>query len=214
MATTCRSLPFQRMLPTSKIKAAGIVKDIVAWASPKLLDLACAGGFGHSNITSLAHLPPLQFEAAEAQKAASTYKETWHIGNCKRSLSAESLYEAGGSLFWMDMFTSWNEVSWQQVLRACSLLDPKPMTESRFRITWPFTLETACLQGEQPDEHYPRSLTLLHGHCVIFSWWKLVYDALDKDDRNSLTLLLECALTPTVQLRVVDGEAASVAVPW
>jgi len=70
MATTCRSLPFQRMLPTSKIKAAGIVKDIVAWASPRLLELARGGGFGHSNITSLAHLPPLQFETAEAQKAA------------------------------------------------------------------------------------------------------------------------------------------------
>ena len=201
--------------PVSEANASHVIRDIVAWATPKLLEFATKNGFAAAG-DGLAGLLPLQFEdkSSKLGNLASTYKEVWSVPNCHQSLVNEALYEAGGSLFWVDMYQPGEEITWQQVVATSSLFEPKILGSGKHRIVWPFTLECTCLKGQNPVDHYPGSLSLCHGHLAIWGWWKLLFDALSADDQDQQLRLLECALTCTVQLRAVASEAERLAVAW
>lgn len=65
-------------------------------------------------------------------------------------------------------------------------------------------------------DHYSFSLSLCHAHVALWSWWKLVFDALAGDSEEQLLRLLEFTLICTVQLRVVSSEVTTITRqhPW
>ena len=99
------------------------------------------------------------------------------------------------------------QVSWHSVVKGCGVLTVKTMSTGAQRIVWPFTLQCVT-SGALPSDDYPKSLELVHGHVLIYSWWLEVYRALHASDSAKLTLLIECALCATVQVKFVKTRSA------
>ena len=83
------------------------------------------------------------------------------------------------------------------------------ISKERSRIMLPVKLECKISSDRLPAaEEFPQSLQLLHGHCLIFAWWLATFEALtSKDQQDKFELLMECALTPTLLLRVLNTTA-------
>ena len=181
----------------------------MAWATPKVLEEVKKRGLG--DCKQLSDVNPLAWDANIARASARTFKEMWDCGHAAGSLQANSLYEAGGSLFWLQPLPEPTQVSghvsWANVVKGLTLLNPKKMQGGGSRILWPFCLETSAKEYQVTKDKYPVGLQLLHGHAVVFSWWLDMYQALMDTNQVKIGQLIECALCATVQVRLLNTPA-------
>ena len=185
------------------------IGNIMAWATPKVLEEVKKRGLG--DCKQLSDVNPLAWDANIARASARTFKEMWDCGHAAGSLQANSLYEAGGSLFWLQPLPEPTQVSghvsWANVVKGLTLLNPKKMQGGGSRILWPFCLETSAKEYQVTKDKYPVGLQLLHGHAVVFSWWLDMYQALMDTNQVKIGQLIECALCATVQVRLLNTPA-------
>ena len=185
------------------------IGNIMAWATPKVLEEVKKRGLG--DCKQLSDVNPLAWDANIARASARTFKEMWDCGHAAGSLQANSLYEAGGSLFWLQPLPEPTQVSghvsWANVVKGLTLLNPKKMQGGGGRILWPFCLETSAKEYQVTKDKYPVGLQLLHGHAVVFSWWLDMYQALMDTNQVKIGQLIECALCATVQVRLLNTPA-------
>ena len=174
----------------------------------------------------VASLPPLQLPEASASSSAQggakarkvcSYKEMWKKENAKASLSRSSLYEAGGSGFWLscnpdDVLNDSASMpihvgSWNQLLQAKALFNP---SKQHGRVLWPVTMECLVRSADdvsQGDQDYPRSLKLICDHLVLAAWWACMYDAMQNHEQDRVVQLFECILTVTIRVSLFESDA-------
>lgn len=175
----------------------------------KLVDAKCQ---------DLQDIPPLQLPEvvssgqgdAKSRKVCS-YKEMWRAENGKHSLLRNSMYEAGGSGFWVGLQADLCPVhigSWNQLQRAKALFAPS--AHHAGRILWPVTLECVVKSvsdiSPQGREH-PSSLQLVCNHLILAGWWVAMSEALRGGENDRVTELFECILTVTIRVLLWKTDA-------
>lgn len=173
----------------------------------------------------IADAQPLHIAAEVAPDGIKSYKERWVPANCALSLKQTNLYEAGGSLLWVDPDLH-SEIprerpAWKVVLDFAtaffkvpdSMAGPGGVTlrlaggtghkGTHTRILFPIALE--CYLDEEPARlavAYPTKVNLLSGHAMVYAWYISMWQALSSGDTRSVIILWETALTTTIRLRV------------
>jgi len=141
------------------------------------------------------------------QGTFSSYKEAWDPKNCKESLNATGLYEAGGNATWVDPETNGdddsNGPSWQWVYayseQGFQSITYNNSKESRIR--FPIPLETYWETYNPTSDGWPQSLKLLAAHGHLWAWYVAVFRAMTDGDTQRVLALYECALTVTITTR-------------
>ena len=151
----------------------------------------------------LAEAKPLQIKERTADSVAS-YKECWNDANCECALRTSSVYEAGGSLFWLpasqvEAVVPCQMNTWSQIQQIESLFQEDEALE---RVIFPCTLN-AWVQDVNILRTAPsKALALLDNHAIVIAWWWLMFEALRAEDNKQIRLLFEAGLTVTIRLRV------------
>lgn len=83
---------------SSVVGARSVMKTVIPWVNQELLKLA-----GVVANQGLDQFTPLSLPKAEDTKSGTAnYKEPWVAEHCAASCARAGMYEAGGSLFWVD----------------------------------------------------------------------------------------------------------------
>ena len=190
--------------------AVPVVTAIIDWAAPQVMAAAKQKGLcGKGSENKLEQIPPLEWLGSEGAgpQGFAQFKEVWNLQHAEKGIMTEGLYEAGGSLWWLSIFPEYGIVPWSSVVKGAGLLLPKVLANGKSRITWPFQLEAAVKKNRFVSTEYPSSLQLVHGHVIVYSWWLTMYRALRDTNQALIDMLLECALTVTIQVRVMETPA-------
>ena len=162
---------------------------------------------------------PLAIRGATEGSALSSYKETWTPDNCKVAMEEAGMYEAGGSLMWLDpgfvgahVSMLHAEPAWSVVVgyqkqffsrEACAEDSVGVTTTAGLgRLLFPCSLEAYCDDETRDWSKMPSSLSLLGGQPIVFAWYVAAARALMASDDALLVQLWQAALTCTVRVQV------------
>jgi hypothetical protein len=156
--------------------------------------------------------------AKKAKITVTSFKEMWQPENVLASLTSSGVYEAGGSVLWATALptTSAEEKclnpydgTFAQLLEARALFQQGQWKDGR--IVYPTVLDVVVLDparaAPSATSPYPRSLTLLSGHLVLYAWWYSLNEALQQQDDERLSRLWQAGLSATVRCNFVSSEA-------
>ena len=184
-------------------------------------------------------LLPTSVPTSSSKKAKMTsYKEMWQNDNALSSLATTSLYEAGGSIYWVDLLArdslteDMSGATISQVQNAMSLFSTRLCKDDR--LIYPAVLDVfvgalaelprASEKRPEPAEgpnakskqkapgpdaaKYPRSLTLIAGHTVLYAYWFALYQALQEATAHpaGVDALLQAGLTVTLRCHLIPPE--------
>ena len=180
--------------------AKPMMKKLLPWVHQELVKSLRADGTLRATET-LSDLRPLTISSTTTSKS---YKEHWVPEHCVTSFNLNGLYEAGGSMFWIDPEIAGDfevpnmQPTWSLVCQIESEQFTYVGGESgRRRILFPVPL-SAKWNGAVDATAYPTRLVALGGHAFIYGWYVRVFKALDSGDAEAVRMLLEAALTVTV----------------
>jgi hypothetical protein len=194
-------------LPTdgdvTELAAREVMKSLVPWVVQMLERFLKEKGYSKDG-EQLATLVPLAIAAGAGGDVGVSYKETWSPANCRMSMTTSGMYEAGGSLFWMNaevvgaFSVPCAEPSWN-IVNEISKSQFVPVTPKggRKRIIFPVAF-SANSMVPLPEAGYPVSLQPLGGHAFIYGWYVRVFRAFEACDDEMVRLLVEAALTITL----------------
>ena len=158
------------------------------------------------------HLNDMAPLTISGQAGHTSYKQHWVPENCHKSMSQSSLYEAGGSLFWLDPETGGeytarcSEPSWLLVADVSeNQFVPVTTDSGKSRILFPVPMSVAW-SGDVPEHTYPVDLKPLGGHGFIYGWYVKMYKALDDRDADMVNFLVEAALSVTISAWAHDSD--------
>ena len=179
------------------------MKKLVPWVNQELAKVLRSRGV----LTATQNLSDLHPLTIDSSTQATSYKEHWVPANCAKAFSHSGLYEAGGSLFWIDPEIAsqsysipQTEPTWSQVCQVQSEqfgVVRASGSEYVARILFPVPLHTKW-SGPVDVTNYPSRLTALGGHAFIYGWYAKMYEALDAGQVELQQLLVQAALTVTV----------------
>ena len=154
---------------------------------------------------ALSQLWPLPIE--ENRGNLSNYKEPWCSQNMNRSVKNTGMYEAGGSLYWLDYsFCTLDdsdkvlteEPSMHEILEAELIHLPEKEGERLY-----FDDALACYGVEANlTGTCPGKLRLMHRRKILYSWYLAMARALHQSDDARVQQLHQCALTVTLRLHL------------
>ncbi len=163
---------------------------------------------------SLATLKPLKIQALTDTSAAqlTTYKPSYDLDTAMNALTTSGLFEGPISLFALDpspvetqtekAITGIGSLTWKAVGDTMKSFDAvEAIAQSRGvvqRTVFPVILASALVNKDALKiDRKP----LLSGHQFVFSWYLSMYKQLEAESEADVLRLLQCALTPTVQIR-------------
>ena len=151
---------------------------------------------------------PLEIQASTDSSALSSYKEVWTPANCKVAIDNTDMYEAGGSLMWLDPgfvgeFVSLlhAEPAWSVVGNYQKEFFSREACNGRGRLLFPCVLEAYSVDEGRDWSKMPLSLCLLGGQAIVFAWYVAAARAMLASDDALLRELWQAALTCTIQLQ-------------
>ena len=185
---------------------------------------------GHTSKEKVEAMSPLPIQGATEGSALSSYKEIWTPANCAVAIENTGMYEAGGSLMWLDPgFVGENvsllhaEPAWSVVVSlhkqffsrdACAARQEKSAkvnsdvgmstSPGLGRLLFPCPLEAYCDDETRDWQKMPSSLRLLGGQPIVFAWYVAAARALIASDDALLLKLWQAALTCTVRVQVTS----------
>ena len=185
---------------------------------------------GHTSKEKVEAMSPLPIQGATEGSALSSYKEVWTPANCAVAIENTGMYEAGGSLMWLDPgFVGENvsllhaEPAWSVVVSyhkqffsrdACAARQEKSAkvnsdvgmstSPGLGRLLFPCPLEAYCDDETRDWQKMPSSLRLLGGQPIVFAWYVAAARALIASDDALLLKLWQAALTCTVRVQVTS----------
>lgn len=191
--------------------AKSVMKKIIPWVIERMHEELADSVPEIGKLKDVTAAAPLKI----ADTKVTSFKETWNPANCHLSCSQSGIYEAGGSLFWMDpelndFHLPAEEPSWSWVFEAASSHFIAFLHKDNLRILFPVPLRgflkrnTMFAKTEMP---HAGSLTPLTGHAFIYAWYAAAFMAMEKNDKARLVQLYECALTVTITMFVDVDES-------
>ena len=163
---------------------------------------------GLSSGQDVAAVSPLPIQASDDSSALSSYKEVWTPANCKVAIANTGMYEAGGSLMWLDPgfvgeFVSLlhAEPSWSAVVKYQKEFFRQKPSADKGRLQFPCVLEAYSVDESRDWGVMPSHLCLLGGQAIVFAWYVAAARAMIASDDAMLRELWQAALTCTIQLR-------------
>ena len=187
-----------------------VMKKVVPWVH-STLPMALRGKLKMEVHDDLSKHVPLRISDKDE---ISSYKQPWVPENCFTSVQKSGLYEAGGSLFWIDpelgeYHLPAEDPSWAWVHDAAVDLFKPYDHNGHLRIRFPIALPTCLRRGVRVAKNeYPHggALVPLSGHAFIYAWYVAAFKALDANDLPRVVQLFECALTVTATMWVDVAE--------
>ena len=195
------------------------MRSLVPWVRQELPAAMTRLGFKVDG--DVAAVSPLKIEKKNDTSKLSNFKETWTPANCVSSIATTGLYEAGGSLFWLDpgfvgghvpllhQAPQWSVVAkYAQEFFGRTACGAAEEGESGLgRLLFPCVVEAYECDAERDWSKMPRSLKLLAGQPMLFAWYLAAARALQRSDDALLTVLWQAALTCTVRVEATDSVA-------
>ncbi|CAE7754589.1 CRK3 [Symbiodinium sp. CCMP2592] len=143
-----------------------------------------------------------------SEKLQGNFREQWRPENCQRSIQSSSMYEAGGSLFWLEPIVSlggWTsgeamleEPSWWDVYHAISVTCPEDISvKERLYFGDPFlTFTTVSPDGVR----FPANLRVMRGLVLVHAWYVTMLKAIQCQNLERIEALSIMALTVSVRV--------------
>ncbi|CAE7639042.1 unnamed protein product [Symbiodinium necroappetens] len=161
---------------------------------------------GLSGESKLKDLAPLSIEKNKAVQ--TNFRESWSPTSCQVSMERRDMYEAGGSLFWLDglvTLAGWKDEpvlveppSMWEVLEAEEVLVPECQNQLYFGD--PFL---AFVQNYGNGVSFPSGMRLMRGILPLFAWYvaacRVILEPLSKARTERLTALHTMALTVSIR---------------
>ena len=158
---------------------------------------------------------PLEIQASSVSSALSSYKEVWSPANCKVAIAKTGMYEAGGSLMWLDPgFVGANvsllhaEPGWSVVTNYQKDFFSQKACGGKGRLVFPCVLEAYSDEESRDWSTMPSSLCLLGGQAIVFAWYVAAARAVIASDDALLKELWQAALTCMIQLKRTTSVSA------
>lgn len=172
--------------------------------------------------SSLATLTPLRIQPSREVTSGqlTAYKAPYDHAIAKNALETAGVFEGAISLFALDAspvvgtdmdnaITGVTGITWKSVEIAMKVFDEVEIVHSPVqdhlndgtcvkRTMWPGTL-TSALDNEDLLKLDRKALH--SGHLLVFAWYMSMLRQLDEGPDSEVLRLLQCALTPTVQIR-------------
>ena len=164
--------------------------------------------------TALREISPLTIgDNVPGSSNMCNFKEIWTPRNAATSLKASRMYEAGGSLYWLDtnvqaaageLDSFLAEPSWEDVLTFEQAHIPAQArkADGRLYFTQTLTCYNQLQQLVPPGDGFPTNLFMMSGKIYLFAWFTAMARALASADDERLLRLHEMALTVTVRVHV------------
>ena len=169
-------------------------------------------------------IQPLAIQAGQDGGDLRNFKEVWNAENCKTSLSSAGMYEASGSMFWLNALDAdphpeipSARVTWSQIAAAYDAWSPATLAGSHADMEWQrFEFHGAfvtCLSTPQGGVGLSSNycnMPMLCGHAMVWSWfWRvgevclqMKKDGITPEMKRQLKKLVEAALTMTIRMRL------------
>ena len=151
---------------------------------------------------------PLEIQASNDSSALSSYKEVWTPANCKVAIANTGMYEAGGSLMWLDpgfvgeyVSLLHAEPAWSVVANYQKDFFSQKECTGKGRLVFPCVLEAYSVDESRDWSTMPSSLCLLGGQAIVFAWYVAAARAMAASDDALLRELWQAALTCTIHLK-------------
>ena len=183
---------------------------------------------GHTSVKTVETVPPLAAKNAGDSSALSSYKEMWTPAHCKVAIKATGMYEAGGSLMWLDPGFVGELVSmlhaeppWSVVVSYQKQFFSREACAGRHgsseqassgvgvstqaglgRLLFPCPLEAYSDVEARDWSVMPSSMRLLGGQTMVFAWYVAAARAMLASDDALLQQLWQAALTCTIRVQV------------
>ena len=186
------------------------MKILIPWLRQELP--AHLKRLGLTSGEAVAAVSPLVIRASTESSALSSYKEVWTPANCKVAIASTGMYEAGGSLMWLDPgfvgeFVSLlhAEPAWSVVADYQKEYFSHKACHGKGRLVFPCGLEAYSLDESRDWSTMPSSLCLLGGQAIVFAWYLAAARAMVTSDDTMLRELWQAALTCTIQLKITTS---------
>jgi len=163
---------------------------------------------------------PLEIRAAAGEADMVSYKAPWKLQNAKLALGGTGLYEASGSLFWLNPFPSdaqsskcaGDTPSWKSIHSAADAFRPDdikafemgsegPKGQKRILFPGVMAVHAPTLDGFLADA-FPGNMQVVTGHVLIYAWYLAMFDALEGGHTLWVASLFQAALTATIRAYV------------
>jgi hypothetical protein len=217
--------PTKPQLPTStsddsSINMGNVVKYIIPYVLQHLPAVLASG-------TLFADMPlhlqqPLDIKTKSQTSELVSYKDRWTTAN---AVTASTMYEATGSLFWCNPFPASeveevlarDPVLWSQVrevadghfkvaCKAPAETRGKALAETRgkdmTRIVFPISLPVHVEEVGFIKTQLRSTLHVVSGHVYFYDWYLAMYEALDAGSTLDVLSLWQCCLMATLHVRV------------
>ena len=190
------------------------MKILVPWLRQELPAHLKRLGLTSGEPVAVEAVSPLEIRAStDAESSAlSSYKEVWTPANCKVAVASTGMYEAGGSLMWLDPgfigeFVSLlhAEPAWSVVAGYQKEYFSHKACHGKGRLVFPCGLEAYSLDESRDWSTMPSSLCLLGGQAIVFAWYLAAARAMVTSDDTMLRELWQAALTCTIQLKITTS---------
>ena len=145
------------------------------------------------------------------------FREAWHLDNYRDSVKSRGMYEAGGSLYWLDAIVSmggWSrdvvlaeEPSWEEVLEAERVLMPETRAKEDMYFSDPFLAYT--VSRTSPDgTKWPSNLRVMKRLVHLYAWYTAMTRALAESKSDRVRALHYMALTVSIRVYHHTGNDA------
>ena len=198
----------------ASVKTYHTVRSLLPWVRQELP--AAVRKLGETCEGAVEGVAPLKI-GKNKDKTLSNYKEVWTPANCKTSIATTGMYEAGGSLMWLDpgfhgehVPMLQQEPQWPVLVQyqeqffsrtACGPAEDVPEQASGLgRLVFPMTLEAYETDLARDWAVMPRHLSLLAGQPMLLAWYLAAVRALQASDNALLLQLWQAALTCTIKV--------------
>ena len=171
---------------------------------------------------SLEAVSPLAIQEGSGLR---NYKETWTPANCQVSIRTTGMYEAGGSLFWLDpgfvgehVHVLHQAAQWSTVVRyaeqffsraACLPEESEGAaacpSSGLGRLLFPCPLEAYETDPSRDWLRAPAGIKLLAGQPMVLAWYLAAARALQRADDALLLALWQAALTCTITVHNTES---------
>ena len=197
------------------------MKELIPYVQERLLALLKQKD--KTFVGTLAEAPPFKI-SSDVRQAFKNFREPWDMRSCLSALTSTQLYEAAGTIFWLDILGTKfgdhvltdHEVTWRQLEDGMSLWGEAAFIAScddpryrRFIFPGYLPVVIASLSHIESmikagTNHF-NNLCVVAGQPIVFAWYQALADALQDGDSVKAMQLYEAGMTAVLRIRFTSS---------